>query len=176
MRAANSGPVLHSRHRFFQRIAVPCQFCKTGAQILPFRLAFPNFGNRLKWRVEKAPSWLEVSPSNAAGDTLIDIHETGQAQPGAIGYIELQTVPPFAAPSVEAGPRRRKAEVLSKFPPSGVLLAGEHTWGNEAAPARSAEVWDPSTGKISLTSNNMSTEREYQTATQLKDGTVLVAG
>ena len=51
---------------------------KNGTFNLPLTAEFPTLGKRLKWKVLKAPNTL-------------DIHENGQAQPGAIGYVELQT-------------------------------------------------------------------------------------
>jgi hypothetical protein len=64
---------------------------KNGTFNLPLTAEFPTLGKRLKWKVLKAPSWLDVSPSEGAGSNTLDIHENGQAQPGAIGYVELQT-------------------------------------------------------------------------------------
>ncbi len=46
---------------------------KNGTYNLPLTAEFPTLGKRLKWKVLKAPSWLDVSPSEGAGSNTLDI-------------------------------------------------------------------------------------------------------
>lgn len=136
---------------------------------------FPGYAQRLRWKVVSTPSWLQVSPSQGAESTVLEFRENGQAQPGLTGYVELQTDPPYAAPSVEAGPLRVSVEVLSDLPKTGVLLAGGEAWG-DTTPLATAEIWYPSTGKVFRTMNTMSVQRKRHTATLLANGKILIAG
>jgi hypothetical protein len=55
-----------------------------------------------------------------------------------------------------------------------VLIAGGDN-GLHAG-SKSAEIYNPATGKFTATSGSMSTQRNYQTGTLLPNGTVLIAG
>ena len=136
---------------------------------------FRNYSQRLKWMVVSAPSWLQVSPSQGAGATTLELVDNGQGTAGNIGYVELQTDPAYGAPSVESGPLRIKVEMLSQLPHTGVLLAGGVSW-RDRRPLKTAEVWDPTTGRVFGTLNNMSAERAFHTATTLLNGEILLAG
>jgi hypothetical protein len=135
----------------------------------------PGYANRLRWEVVASPSWLQVSPASGAEGAYLTLQENGGATPGNIGYVELQTNPPYGAPSVEAGPLRIEVEVTTTFPTAGVLLAGGLPWG-APKPIATAEIWDPSIQRTRRTLNDMTEARMWQTATLLPNGKILVAG
>ncbi len=133
----------------------------------------PYYSQRLRWTLVSKPDWLDVSPTQGAGSAYLEIRDNGAAQPGNVGYIELQTDPAYGAPTVSSGPLRVKVQVVPGITQEGVLLAG----GLDASgqPLNSAEVWNPST-KTTVSTYPMLTPRDRHTATLLPDGTILLAG
>jgi Galactose oxidase, central domain len=133
----------------------------------------PHYSQRLRWTLVSKPDWLDVSPTEGAQSTYLEIRDNGAAEVGNIGYVELQTNPAYGAPSVATGPLRVKVQVVAGLPPNGVLLAG----GRDASGAylKTAEVWSPATHTTTST-YPMATARAYDTATRLQNGTILVAG
>lgn len=63
---------------------------KNGTFNLPLTAEFPTLGKRLKWKVLKAPSWLDVSPSEGAGSNKVLI--TGGNATNAFTQIYRQNV------------------------------------------------------------------------------------
>ena len=122
----------------------------------------PYYSQRLRWTLVSKPDWLDVSPTQGAGSAYLEVRDNGAAQPGNVGYIELQTDPAYGAPTVSSGPLRVKVQVVPGITQEGVLLAG----GLDASgqPLNSAEVWNPST-KTTVSTYPMLTPRDRHTAT-----------
>lgn len=79
----------------------------------------------------------------------------------------------FASTGSMTAPRCSAAAVLLQN--GQVLVAGGDQSSGDRDPAASAEIYDPSTGKFSMT-GSMRTPRDYFAAVLLRDGKVFVAG
>jgi Kelch motif/Galactose oxidase, central domain len=112
-----------------------------------------------------------LSQSQGTGSAILTISAT-DAQPGAEGTIEINTDPPYAAPSVVKSPLIINLKVAASVSP-GVLLAGGQDWNGNTL--TSAELWNPSTGNT-IPVGAMANARSLHTATRLDDGRALVTG
>lgn len=129
----------------------------------------------VRWVVIKEPSGFSVTPTSGSGPLHVTVQATS-AQAGDEDYIQFQTDPPYAAPSVARSPLTVKVTVVDnpeKLPPHGVLLTGGTDWNGRVL--SSAEVFDPTTSTSTLTLP-MLAERTQHTATLLANGKILIAG
>jgi len=146
-----------------------------GTATFSLQASIPTSGQGLKWTVTRVPAGYSVAPQSGTGTSAITVKAT-TAPPGDIDYIQRQTSPPFAAPSVAKLPLEVQVNVAgtpAALPPHGVLLAGGVDW--TGATLSSTEVWNPATSASTKTLP-MNATRQQHTATALLDGTILIAG
>jgi hypothetical protein len=145
-----------------------------GNVTLAIEAGIPNYpAQGLRWAVVKEPAGFSVSPTSGSGPIKVNVQATS-AQSGDVDFIEFQTDPPFAAPSVARSPLQVRVAVVGSLPPQGVLLAGGMDWQNHVL--SSAEVWDPATSTTTPTTAPMTSARRQHTATVLADGRILITG
>ena len=64
----------------------------------------PNSAQNLAWDVTNIPSWLTVSSLSGAGFSSVKVIVARRTPRGSVAYLNFNTSPAFAAPSVESGP------------------------------------------------------------------------
>ncbi len=64
----------------------------------------PGSSQGLAWDVTNIPSWLSVSSLSGSTSTSVTVTVARKTPIGSVAYLNLNTSPPYAAPSVEHGP------------------------------------------------------------------------
>lgn len=150
--------------------------------VIPVNALIPHSQQGFPWKAFTNQSWLTVASPNSdfSGSEELEIIVAPGAAPGTPGgVVSINSDPPFAAPSVVSGPLLVNIVVGQPGGPpaspaaSGVLLAGGlDLLGN---PTRSAEIFDPASGKITQV-GKLGITRIFHTATTLANGEVLITG
>jgi hypothetical protein len=143
--------------------------------LLNVQAYIPSSTQGLSWHITSKPDWLALSTMQGSTSAALTYHVSPEAPRGATGYIQLDTDPSYAAPSVKSGPLSVRFDVTAPRVPAGVLLAGGTAWGNNI-PLDTAEIWDPTTGASVPTRGPMTQPRQWHTATALPNGQILLTG
>jgi Bacterial Ig-like domain (group 3)/Galactose oxidase, central domain len=149
-----------------------------GSALLRVNARIPNSNQGFPWQISTSTntSWLSTNTGPFSGPQIIHVSVASGTSEGSKGTISINSVPSFAAPSVEGGPISIPVTVgqPSTDITAGVLLFGGET-GYLTSPVQAPEFYDLSTKQFSPISPPKQNRNDH-TATVLNNGDVLIAG
>jgi hypothetical protein len=127
----------------------------------------------LPWAVSNLPEWLTVDHVLGSASTVLTLAVLPGTPVGSRGFVNVNTHPAFAAPSVETGPL--VVEVIVGEPDAaGVLLTGGVDSVTQTV-LNTASLYNPRTRSFDF-ETTMTRPRSAHTATPLASGHLLVTG
>lgn len=128
----------------------------------------------LPWAISNIPGWLNVDQITGARTTVLKLTVAAGTPLGTLGTLNINTDPPYAAPSVVSGPLKMDIKV-GQPDVAGVILIGGAQQSPVTSPDQTALFYSADTNQFTGISE-MVQPRAYHTSTTLQDGTILVAG
>jgi hypothetical protein len=128
----------------------------------------------LPWAISNIPSWLNVDQTSGARTAVLKLTVAEGTPRGTLGTLNINTDPPYAAPSVVSGPLKIDVKVGQPDVAGAILIGGAQAAGG-VTPDQTALFYSADTNQFTGISK-MVQPRAFHTSTVLQDGTILVAG